>query len=286
MSNAKSYPTGIRGARADVLEFYRHMPFNQHETPEEEAKRAAKLDIVGTYPILERFLRPHTHVLEAGCGTGWLSNAIALHRQCDVVGIDFNPVAIKRSQQVAALLNGPAQFTVADIFTYVPEQPFRFVISLGVLHHTDDCLGALRHLCRHCVKPGGHLFVGLYHRHGRKPFLDHFRMLAEKGASEDAMLAEYQRLHSQLDDPAHIVSWFRDQVLHPHETQHTLEEIVPVLEQEHMELRASSINGFGKFATREELFALEPGLELEGQRQLEMGHYYPGFFLFLARKTG
>jgi len=39
-------------------------------------------------------------------------------------------------------------------------------------------------------------------------------------------------------------SWFRDQVLHPHETQHTVEEVLPWIKAAGLEPRTTSVNEF------------------------------------------
>ena len=71
-----------------------------------------------------------------------------------------------------------------------------------------------------------------------------FSEMRKRGASEEAMLTRYKELHSGLHDDTLLLSWFRDQVLHPHETQHTLEEMVPVIMDAGMKLVSTSINRF------------------------------------------
>ena len=155
--------------------------------------------------------------------------------------------------------------------------------SIGVLHHTDNCQAAVRRCCETFVRPGGHVFIGLYHLHGRRPFLEHFRRMRDTGASEDQMLAAYRKLHP-LSDETHLRSWFRDQVLHPHETQHTLVEMLAILDATGMRLVATSINAFAAIADVREVVAMEASLEQIGKDRLAAGQYYPGFFAFLARK--
>jgi len=271
-------------ARHDVLAFYRDMPFNFHESASEAAERIAKMNICDVYPVLERFLRPATRVLEVGCGTGWLSNAIAYHHHCQVLGIDFNRVAIERSKEVEGILGSGAEFLEADLFSFETAEKFRLIISLGVLHHTSDCLGGVRHICRTLLAPKGHLFLGLYHRYGRSPFLQHFEDLKRQKLSEENLFVEYKRLHGDLHDEQHILSWFRDQVLHPYETQHTIKELLPIFEEENMELRFTSINDFAKAWSIDELLDLERAFEEKARRDLLEGKYNPGFFVVLARK--
>jgi hypothetical protein len=53
-------------------------------------------------------------------------------------------------------------------------------------------------------------------------------------------------------------SWFRDQVMHPHETQHTLREISEWLTGAGLTLQSTSINAFAPIGDVALLFAQEP----------------------------
>jgi SAM-dependent methyltransferase len=274
----------MAAANPDVLAFYRELPFNYRESAREHAAQVRAVDQIARYPVLPPLLRKGCSVLDVGCGAGWFSLSAAYHYRAAVTGIDFNEVATARAREVANALRVAARFETADLFRWESSTPFDVVVSLGVLHHTNDCLAALRRCAQH-VRPGGHLFVGLYHRYGRRPFLEHFRRLQAAGAGEAELLEHYRRLHASLTDEVHLRSWFRDQVLHPHETQHTLREIVPLLQDCGLSLVSTSLNGFARLGDIEALLAAEPGLETIGAERLARGEYYPGFFLFLARKT-
>ncbi len=106
-----------------------------------------------------------------------------------------------------------------------------------------------------------------------------------RGASEMEMRARYHELHAQLTDETHLESWFRDQVLHPRETQHSLLEVAPVLTAEGMTLVATSINRFAPITSLDALFTQERVLRDTGEQWLRDNRYFPGFFLFLARKN-
>lgn len=270
-------------ANPEVLAFYKDLPFNYHQSPRKAARAIQRRDPISAYPALKALLKPGARLLDVGCGAGWLTHAAAIFHGCDAMGIDFNPVVITRALAVGEALESPARFEQSDLFTWEPGAPYNVVTSIGVLHHTDDCLAALGHVAARFVRPNGHLFVGLYHAHGRRPFLEHFQALRAAGVDEEALLARYRQLHP-LKDETHLRSWFRDQVLHPHETQHTLAEVLPLLERLDYELVSTSINGFAPFEDPEALLAMEPELEARGQEALAADQYYPGFFLFLARR--
>lgn len=272
---------------AQVLDFYRALPFNCHASPQAQAHALRQRNPSGAYPVLAPLLARQPRVLEVGCGTGWFSHALAHHHRLDVTGLDFNPVAIDFARQVARQMRLATHFEAANLFDYRPASGFDLVVSLGVLHHTRDCHGAIRHIGQKLLAPGGHLFLGLYHLHGRRPFLAHFQALRAQGADEAALLARYRKLHPYLADEVHLQSWFRDQVLHPHETQHTLAELLPVLAEAGLHLEATSINRFAPLdrpGLLDEVLALEPGMEAAARQRLAENRYDPGFFLLLARR--
>ncbi|HTY70230.1 MAG TPA: class I SAM-dependent methyltransferase [Alphaproteobacteria bacterium] len=142
-------------ANADVLEFYKQLPFNYGERVEDHAKRIVGHDLTKTYPCLGPVLRKGTRVLEVGCGVGWLSCGLAYHRKCTVTAIDFNPVVIERARAIAGHMRLPVDFETADLFSYECRQPADVVISLGVLHHTNNCAEAIRRCLRDFTAPRG-----------------------------------------------------------------------------------------------------------------------------------
>lgn len=242
------------------LEPHREPPPDARESLEAGVAAVRQGDPLAAYPVLAPLLRPGMRILEIGCGTGWLSNALAHHHGAAVSAIDLDAVAVERARAVAAAMGLATRFEVADLFGWEPPAPFDLVLSLGVLHHTHDCAAGLARACGF-VRPGGHAFVGLYHLHGRRPLLEHFRAMAARGAGEAGMLE-------------------RDRG-----TQHTLAEMLPVLEACGMRLESTSINGFGPVEPRPELLARERELEEVGRRRLAADEYDPGFFVFLASRS-
>jgi len=275
-------------ANHEVLEFYRKLPFNYFGDVNASTDSIRESDSITYYPPLPPILQRGVKVIDIGCGAGGFVNAVNFHygrygtRAC---GVDYNPVALKQASLVASRLGITSDFVQADLFSFMPAEPFDLVTSLGVLHHTDDCMEGLRHVARHCLRQGGHLFVGLYHKHGRKPFLDHFARLREKGLNRDELFLEFMKLRASSGDRLHDYSWFCDQVLHPHETQHTLEEIIAVLRSERMKLISTSINRYQPFSSESDLIEQEKAYYQIGVRRLQERTYFPGFFVFLAAAT-
>ena len=188
-------------ANPAVLEFYRSLPFNSHGSPlvtaTEVRKQSSLEDLLQVYtPLRELLDANRIRILDLGSGVGWLANVLAYYYRKETVGVDFNPVAIDYSRKVADILGNSVTFVESDLFMYRPDDKFNLVISLGVLHHTDNCVQAIRHACRYLIKSDGHFFLGLYHAFGRKPFLNHFQELRMQGVSEEALYSEYRKLHT------------------------------------------------------------------------------------------
>ena len=249
-----------------VLEFYKELPFNYRDSIEEHAYSIMKKTpwAGGAYEHMVSSLKRKSKVLEVGCGAGWLANRISYHNKCNVTAIDFNPVAIERARMVSEYIGTKVKFEVADLFEYDMKSP-DLIISLGVLHHTGDFKGALEKICQSTNKD---IFIGLYHKWGRKPFLDEFADIE----SDVAKFKRYCELDTRFNDKTHLLSWYRDQVLHPHETQHTVEEVNEILKENNMKLIWSSVEGDER-----------DQLEL-ARKKLLNNEYWPGFFTFLARK--
>ena len=275
-------------ANLDVLNFYQKLPFNYYGDVDTAAESIRNSNPVLYYPVLPPILNNGVKVLDVGCGAGWLVNGINFYYKkygSSASGIDYNSVAIEQAQEVASRLGIRSDFVESDLFEYQPSEPYEMVTSVGVLHHTNNCIDGLRHILRHYVKRGGYAFIGLYHKYARKPFLDHFDELKRRGLREKEMLKEFMELRSGSGDNLHNLSWFYDQVLHPHETQHTLEELIPVLHSENMELISSSINKFEAFKTEDELIEKEQSCYTLAMQKLRDKIYFPGFFVFLAKKA-
>lgn len=103
-------------------------------------------------------------VLDAGCGMGRWSYAAAKSGARHVVGFDLHDgvhAARRLTQGV-----GRVSLLKANIFALpFRENSFDSAISIGVLHHTGDTHRAIRALLP-MVRPGGSLFVQVYHTRG------------------------------------------------------------------------------------------------------------------------
>ena len=281
-----------------VREFYTDLPFNYHGTKEAAIEAIRQPTVQRTYPDLHAYLeslaaeraahdgRPDISILEAGCGAGWLSHGLALHYPVDVDAIDLTPAALERARELTPILGDGdrVRFRECNIFEFESTSQFDLIISIGVLHHTGDARAALERLAPYLAR-GGRIYLGLYHAPGRRVFLDELWRIA-RTEGEEAAFQRYCSLDSvHAEDPTLARSWFRDQVLHPHETQHTLKEICGWLDDMNLELMSTSINRFAPFSDRELLFDAELQYEEVSRKALhEENRYFPGFFTAFARR--
>ena len=276
-----------------VSAFYDELPFNYQDTARATGFIRARNQIADAYPDLDRRLRPARTVLDVGCGAGWFSNTCAYYYNLPTRGIDLSTNALGRAEEISSALEVAelTDFRHFNLFELDGSEQFDVVASIGVLHHTADVPGAIAAASR-CVAPGGALYLGLYHAPSRRPFLqvfEHYRQLEhERGLAADEFeeaFARYRELDTRSVDPEFLRSWFRDQVLHPHETQHTLAELSGLLGEIGFEVESTSINRFATVEHVEDLFAQEGAWEEHARRRLADGVYLPGFFTVLARRA-
>jgi hypothetical protein len=156
-----------------------------------------------------------------------------------------------------------------------------------VLHHTGDPFLGFETLVK-CLKPGGFIVVGLYNTYGR--------------LTTDLRRAVFRLTGDRLTflDPRHRVkglsdvrkqAWFKDQYKHPHESKHTIDEVLGWFDRVGVEF----INSIPKavasqsFSQDEKLFEPHPrgsavdhflvqaGMLLSGGRE-------GGLFVMIGRK--
>ena len=218
-----------------VLEFYKTLPFNIYSSKQEAVKSLKENDPLTMYSPLSSIIKneKNFNVLDLGCGIGWFANLLSYNfNKISVTGVDYNQKAINFAEDIKDHLSLKTNFIVEDLFTINFDVKFDLITSIGVLHHTDNCMKGIEKIIKLSPK---YFLIGLYHKHGRKPFLDHFDNFKlkfknlNKNDLENALFKEYKKLDKRSSDEKHLRSWFQDQVLHPKETQHTLSEILPLI---------------------------------------------------------
>jgi SAM-dependent methyltransferase/uncharacterized protein YbaR (Trm112 family) len=271
-----------------VKEFYEQTPFPNYDDLDSRQSLQAKARLGVFARLLDEQISPDALVLEAGCGTGQLTNFLGMNWRRRVIGADLcmNSLRLgKAFRDRFAIVN--ADFVQMNLF----RPPFAdasmdVVICNGVLHHTADPETGFRAILAK-LKPGGHIVIGLYNWLGRLPTLWQRRLIEIFG---DRMAALDSRLRGNALNTGRWAAWFRDQYKHPHESKHSMDEVLRWFKDSKVEF-VSSIPAVGdvEFDDNEPLF--EPhaaGSRLDRwSTELEMlisGGKDGGLFVMIGRK--
>jgi SAM-dependent methyltransferase len=102
----------------------------------------------------------YRNVLDAGSGPGVFSYELAKrHPDADVVGIEFDPELVVRSNAIASRAGLPnCHFEQGDVTRLGFDRQFDLVVSVDNLEHVEDDIGAMRELFA-ALRPGGRLVV-------------------------------------------------------------------------------------------------------------------------------
>jgi carbamoyltransferase len=270
-----------------VKQFYEETPFPNYEdidTPRALLEKAR----AGVFARLLNDCIPYdARVVEIGCGTGQLTNFLAIaHRS--VLGIDVCLNSLRLGHRFSAV-HGLQRAVFAQMNLFRPALQdgfFDVVISNGVLHHTADCRAAFKRIGR-LVRPGGHLVVGLYNSYSRSLHYARRSIFRWTGVTGRVLDPHFKDTGSEGRKKA----WFQDQYCHPHETSHTMDEVLDWMSADDFEF----VNSIPKVSPgivvneRENLFApQDPGTSMSRVTSqiasLANGYREGGFFVMIGRK--
>jgi SAM-dependent methyltransferase len=247
-----------RDGRHDVTDlvkaFYEETPFPNYDglDTRHSLRVKATKSIFGR--MLDQQISHSAKILEVGCGTGQMTNFLGMGFGRVAVGADVcvNSLGLAKNFRDCFSINN-AHFVQANLFRppFAPES-FDVVISNGVLHHTGDCAGGFRAIAA-LVKPGGAVAVGLYNRLGRLPTLWLRAMIARFGQSA-AVLDHRLRGRGEV---ARREAWYMDQYQHPHETRHSMGELLGWFDNAGFDFTAS-IPTIGDTEFNEDIAMFEP----------------------------
>ncbi|MBI4447232.1 MAG: methyltransferase domain-containing protein [Acidobacteria bacterium] len=270
-----------------VKSFYEEHPFPDYEGIESLSTLIERARQGVFARLLDEQIPFGSRVLDCGCGTGQLSNFLAIaHRTVFGTDICLNSLALanqfKRENRLERV-----HFLQMNLFAPVfPTATFDCIICNGVLHHTADSARGLASLAS-LLKPGGYLIVGLYHRTGRIPN-DVRRLLFRVGSESWGFLDPQLRRNPSMRKKK---AWFFDQYRHPHERKHTLGEVVSWLESNSLNLIKviPKPDLLSNFKTDEPLFQSDEGPGFSRGRIADVvialrAYREGGFFTVIAQK--
>jgi SAM-dependent methyltransferase len=105
------------------------------------------------------------------------------------------------------------------------------LICSGVLHHTPDPQGGYEELLK-LVKPGGKIIIGLYNTYARIPLGIRKVIFSTTGKTFRWMDAHMRR--KDVDKHKKEI-WFADQYRNPHESWHSVDEVLKWFEKTNVE---------------------------------------------------
>ncbi len=273
-----------------VKQFYEKHPFpnyDDHDSVRSLISKSRK----GIYArLLGEQIPFNSRVLEVGCGTGQLSNFLGVSCRT-VIGTDLCMNSLRMAEKFRGEYGlSRVRFLQMNLFRPAFHgELFDVVLCNGVLHHTSDPEGGFRSIAR-LVRPGGHIVIGLYNTYGRL-LLDSRRVLFRATGGRFRWIDPYLRTTRMSE--AKQDAWFADQYLHPHETKHTMGELLRWFDETGFEF----VNAVPKtrpgdsFTSEERLFeAAERGSSrdhaLAQAKLFFTGSREGGFFIMIGRKLG
>jgi SAM-dependent methyltransferase len=216
------------GDKRDVTDivkaFYEETPFPNYDDLDTRESLQAKARRGLFARLLDEQLPPGAIALEAGCGTGQLSNFLGMSWNRRVFGSDICLNSLRLAKEFrdrTGILN--ARFIQMNLFRPAfRDEVFDVLVSNGVLHHTGDPLGGFRSLVR-LVKPGGLVLIGLYNTIGR--LTTDFRRFVFNVTGDRLGFLDAHMRNAKYND-RRKQAWFRDQYKHPQESKHSYDEVL------------------------------------------------------------
>ena len=271
-------------------QFYSQNPFPNYDDMETTGSLIEKSLSRGFPEMLNRSIPLHATVLEVGCGTGQLGNFLSIPKRTMIsVDITWNSLLLGQKFKAENELQN-VSFGQMNLFR-LPLRPesFDVVICSGVLHHTNEPYKGFQRLIP-LVKTGGHLVIGLYNRFGR--FQNRIRaVLAKVFGERVANLDPY--LTGMKVEADKRQSWFMDQYRNPHESMHTIDQVLRWFDRNNVEFtRSIPSTVFGSQMTmdyRKSLFDPEPRASyldrVFSQMQQMLNDQEGGLFIMIGKRS-
>ena len=204
--------------------FYEKSPFPNYNDFDSAAVFRQKATQGIFAKLLDEQIRYGTTILEAGCGTGQLTNFLGMTWGRSVYGADacLNSLRLGEEFRLRNKITG-TKFVQMNLFRPVfPQESFDLVICNGVLHHTSDPFLGFQTLAK-LVKRGGFILIGLYNKYGR--LMTDFRRGLFRLFGDGLQFLDPQ-VRGRSANEKRKQAWFLDQYKNPHESKHTYGEVL------------------------------------------------------------
>lgn len=179
-------------------------------------------------------------ILEVGCGTGQLANYFAIGTNNEVYAMDVTFESLRLGKNFAENNNiSNISFINADLFDDVfLHNSFDLIWCSGVLHHTKKPKQGFKQIIKY-LKKNGIVVIGLYNFYGRiltRIRRKIFNIFGKSIGTRFVMLFDpYLRSLKDSKDSKKIKAWIQDQYQHPHESLHSIDEVLQWFRKENIE---------------------------------------------------
>lgn len=169
-------------------------------------------------------------IIDVGTGTGQLSAYLSQRRKC-VYGIDFSDSSLAKTKKLKEKLKLDTwhlqKIDILDLEQIKDiGRQFDYVLCLGVLHHTGNAYQGFQNVL-HLLKPKGKIAIGLYNRFGRMPLKVRIFLAKTLFRNSNPVKDWFIRMQiGDVQDKERARGWWNDQYEHPHETTHTVGEVL------------------------------------------------------------
>lgn len=281
-----------------VCQFYNTTPFPDYELSRFNTKEDLKLAANAFAKILDRSIPKEASIIDIGTGTGQLSAFLSLRRN-NVWGIDFSDSSLNKAKNLKEKLHLDS-WTLKRVNIMDPKQikeinmQFDYVLSLGVLHHIENAHIAFTNILK-LLKPQGHIAVGLYNSFGRIPLK--IRKILAKTIFKNNNTMKDMFIKMQIgtvQDKERARGWWNDQYEHPHETTHTVGEILKWFQNNNIAYCSAvpSLIPFDKTdldikGVWNDIDAVHPNLPIRIYKQLSWiikTHHEGGYWIMFGKK--
>ncbi|MDI6854074.1 MAG: class I SAM-dependent methyltransferase [Deltaproteobacteria bacterium] len=272
----------------EIKAFYEENPFPNYDGFERVGDLVQKAEKSGFARMLNEQIPFNVRVLEAGCGTGQLSNYLGVaHRVVFGTDICLNSLRLAQQFKEKNDLNRVGFYQMNLFRPIFKPESFSLVICNGVLHHTSDPFSGFQSLAK-LVKKGGYILIGLYNRYGR--LVTDLRRLIFRIFSDRFKFLDPRLRGKDIGDLKKTI-WFMDQYKNPSESKHTMGEVLRWFGEAGFDFvnGIPKLTAFSRFAEKEKLFRQNPpGSRLDHflvqTGMIFSGSKEGGLFVMIGRK--
>lgn len=213
----------------NVQNFYNKTPFPDYDLDNFNTKEDLEIDAYPFAKTLDKSIPKTASIIDCGTGTGQLSAFLSLKRD-NVWGIDFSDSSLNKAKALREKLSlntwGLYKVNLLDTEEINTLRKFDYVLSLGVLHHTGNAYLGFQNITN-LMEQNGYIVIGLYNTYGR--IFHKIRVfLAKTIFKNNNKVKDYfiKMQITDMSDKERVRGWWNDQYLHPHETCHSIGEVL------------------------------------------------------------